>query len=71
MYICICKAVTRRELVSAIDSGARTMRELRQQCDVANCCGKCQPEVKGVLAEHTNELSVEAVEVRVGGWAPA
>lgn len=53
MYICICHAVTKRQLLTAIDNGARTMRELRQQFDLCNCCGKCGPDIRCVLAEAT------------------
>jgi len=51
VYICICHAVTKRQLLTAIDNGARTMRELRQQFDLCNSCGKCGPDIRCTLAE--------------------
>jgi len=53
LYICICHAVTKRQLLTAIDDGARTMRELSQQLGVGTCCGKCGPDVRCALAEAT------------------
>ena len=41
MYICICKAVTDSQIRHAVSTGARTMRDLRQQLGVCSACGKC------------------------------
>lgn len=71
MYICICKGVTKRQLLAAIDDGARTVRDLRQQCDVCNCCGKCAPDVKSVLAEGVSDRMEEPVEPGIGEPMPA
>lgn len=50
MYICVCRAITERQILSAIDDGSRTMRELRRQFDLCSACGKCGPCVRDVLA---------------------
>ena len=49
MYICICNAVTEREIVGAADLGCRTIEDLRRDLGVGNCCGKCVPEARNVL----------------------
>ncbi len=49
MYICICNAVTEREIVGAYDLGCRTVGDLRRDLGVGNCCGKCVPEARNVL----------------------
>lgn len=71
MYICICKGVTQRQLLAAIDNGAKSVRDLRQQCDVCNCCGKCAPDVKRVLAERTSEAPAQPVAPGMGKPVPA
>ncbi|MDZ7810918.1 MAG: (2Fe-2S)-binding protein [Arhodomonas sp.] len=51
MYVCLCKAVTEREVRRAIDEGLASMRELRRELGVCSCCGKCGPVARAMLAE--------------------
>jgi len=55
MYICICKAVTDREIRSAVVDGAVTIRALRKQLGCTGQCGKCTQQVR----EIRNEVLVE------------
>jgi len=41
MYVCLCKGVTDKQIQRAVDQGARTMRDLRQEFGVGSQCGKC------------------------------
>jgi bacterioferritin-associated ferredoxin len=41
MYICICKAVTERQIHSAVAQGAQRMRDLHERLGVAGQCGRC------------------------------
>lgn len=41
MYVCVCNAVTERQIRKAMDEGVRTLRELRQTLGVAADCGRC------------------------------
>jgi len=41
MYICICNAVTERQVHAAVDSGAVTLSDLQFELGVASCCGRC------------------------------
>jgi bacterioferritin-associated ferredoxin len=50
MYVCICNAVTDREIRQCAELGARTVDELRDSLGVASCCGKCEPAAREVLA---------------------
>ncbi|MDD3517651.1 MAG: bacterioferritin-associated ferredoxin [Chromatiales bacterium] len=52
MYICICKGVTDRQIRHAVENGAASMRELREQLGVCSDCGKCGQCAKGILREH-------------------
>jgi len=45
MYVCICKAVTDRDIRCAVTEGARTVRALRKQLGCTGQCGKCKPQV--------------------------
>lgn len=56
MYICVCKAITDRQLRSAVTSGAVSMRELRRQLDVCAGCGKCGARVRQVFDQMLAEV---------------
>ncbi|RFA31467.1 hypothetical protein CAI21_02345 [Alkalilimnicola ehrlichii] len=60
MYVCVCRAISDRHIREAVQSGARTMRELRQQLGLCSDCGKCGPCARDVLVK---ELEV-AVPVK-------
>lgn len=49
MYVCICNAVTDRDIRDAYTQGARTMPELQAELGVATCCGCCEPVARDVL----------------------
>jgi bacterioferritin-associated ferredoxin len=49
MYICICNAITDREIRGAADLGCRSLEELRRDLGVASCCGKCAHEAGALL----------------------
>ena len=51
MYICICNAITEREVRSAVSLGCQNMADLRDGLGVATCCGKCEPDARRVLRE--------------------
>ncbi|PAU86480.1 (2Fe-2S)-binding protein [Pseudomonas sp. WN033] len=51
MYVCLCKGVTDRQIRDAINSGACSMRDLRESLDVASQCGKCGRDCKSLLNE--------------------
>lgn len=66
MYVCVCNAVTDRQIRKAVAEGARTMRDLRRQLDVCSCCGKCGPAARTLLAE--GQATDETCEPQ---WVPA
>mgnify|MGYP003596084662 CR=1 FL=1 len=41
MYICLCHAVTDRDIRQALEEGARGMRDLRKELKVGSQCGRC------------------------------
>lgn len=49
MYVCICHAVTDRQISATIAQGISTFQELREQLGVGSCCGKCSPDVRSQL----------------------
>ena len=51
MYICICSAVTERQVKECIQSGATSLEELALQLGVGTGCGRCRDCASGVLRE--------------------
>jgi bacterioferritin-associated ferredoxin len=51
MYVCVCNAVTERDICSAVAEGCHSLRELRQQLDFGSCCGRCFVYTRDVLQE--------------------
>lgn len=41
MYICICSAITERQVIQAVADGAQTLEDLQVDLGVAMCCGRC------------------------------
>lgn len=41
MYVCVCRAVTEKHIENAVLSGARKLRDLREQLGVTEECGRC------------------------------
>jgi len=41
MFICICNAITERQVQTAVAEGASTLSDLQAQTGVASCCGCC------------------------------
>jgi bacterioferritin-associated ferredoxin len=51
MYVCICNAVTERQIRECARDGATSVADLRARLCVGNTCGKCVPHAKTVLRE--------------------
>ena len=52
MYVCVCNAVSDKQIVKAAREGACCMRELRERLGVGARCGKCIPTAREVLHAH-------------------
>ncbi|MFT2112541.1 bacterioferritin-associated ferredoxin [Marinomonas sp. 2405UD68-3] len=59
MYICICNAVTDRQIKNALDEGAKTMSDLNKSLSVGSCCGKCVRSTRDIMKQHYLEQKVE------------
>ena len=53
MYVCVCNAVTEREIYHAIDGGAVTVQQLKDKLKVTTSCGACQSYIESVLEKKT------------------
>lgn len=51
MYVCICNAVTDKQIKEAAEGGATSMKHLREQLNVGTCCGRCATCAKQILKD--------------------
>jgi bacterioferritin-associated ferredoxin len=51
LYICICHAVTERQLKECARSGAKSLDEVAFHLGVGTGCGRCRECASGVLRE--------------------
>jgi bacterioferritin-associated ferredoxin len=68
MYVCICQAITDRQIESAIKDGAQTFYDLKDQLGVGSCCGSCQDDAESIIARSAVQPGAPA---GVGRWRPA
>ena len=54
MYVCLCKAVTDRQIKEFVNDGAGTFEEVCKELGVATQCGKCSQ-----LAQNIVETSIK------------
>ena len=52
MYVCICKAVTDKQIRRAAANGVDNLYELRETLGVASACGSCASQAQEILQEN-------------------
>jgi len=52
MYICVCKAVTDKQIKQAINNGACSRREIYHCTGAGDVCGKCTRHIRQILEEN-------------------
>lgn len=61
LYVCLCLAISDREINRQIDEGARTLDDLREGIGAGSVCSGCRAELIALLEARGG------VERRVGG----
>ncbi len=51
MYVCICNAITDKQIRKAADAGARNLWDLQRELGVAVGCGSCKEMASDILRE--------------------
>lgn len=60
MYVCVCHAVTERQVRTAVEAGARSLGDLRERLCVGQTCGRCAESARAVLQEIPVGMPVNA-----------
>lgn len=65
MYVCVCQAVTDRQIHEAAMGGARTLKDLRRDLGVTRDCGRCATCARDCLKEAHACKSKQSAPVRL------
>ncbi|HEY4122920.1 MAG TPA: (2Fe-2S)-binding protein [Byssovorax sp.] len=57
MYVCLCRGVTERDILRAIDAGACSTSEVMRCTRAGTCCGTCVPTVAAMVDESATDAS--------------
>ena len=63
MYVCICKAVTEKQIRRAAAQGVDNLYELRESLGVSSGCGSCADMAQEILREHQPRQSQPSLYV--------
>ncbi len=57
MYICVCHAISDRQIREAVDRGAESLCEVQSYLPVASCCGRCEDSAREVIESHVESTT--------------
>ncbi len=52
MYVCVCHAVTDRDIRAEVERGACSLYDVQCRLPVGSCCGRCEDTAQQVIDEH-------------------
>jgi bacterioferritin-associated ferredoxin len=57
MYVCICNAVTDRDIRNAAREGVESFEQLQSRTGCGNCCGCCEVDARLMLEQARAEIA--------------
>ena len=64
MYVCVCNAVTDKQIINAAKQSTTKFKDLCNELNVATCCGRCATCAKNIWHEAQNQ-SCETVAMPI------
>lgn len=55
MFVCVCHAVTDREVERAIEGGAKSREEVTRTCRAGGDCGACHQTIDDMIECHDDQ----------------
>jgi len=52
MYVCVCRAISDRQIREVVDRGAKSLCEVQTYLPVASCCGSCEDTAREIIDKH-------------------
>ena len=59
MYVCICNAITDKQIRRAAKNGVDNLYELREHLGVASNCGSCADQAQSILQNANQSNAAE------------
>jgi bacterioferritin-associated ferredoxin len=64
MYVCICEAVTEKDIQRTLDGGCNTVECVASSCGAGGSCGSCQGRIQRMIdARRGRRKSLRRVEL--------
>lgn len=60
MYVCLCNAISDRQIRAVVERGAMSLAEVQAHLPVGNCCGSCQDCARTVIYDHLQATASRA-----------
>lgn len=57
MYVCLCHAITEKELDSLIKKGCKTLPDVQKACGLGGSCGTCLQTAREIMLKKKSESS--------------
>lgn len=63
MYVCVCNAVTEKQVRQSVAQGATTLEDLQIELGVGSCCGTCSEVAATYLNDANTEVPMAITQV--------
>ena len=63
MIVCVCHNVSDKAIRRALNEGAKSMEDIRQQLNVGSCCGKCNEFATTLVRAHAEDSKFTEVRL--------
>jgi len=57
MYVCVCNAITDREIRGAVSLGDSSLTDRQSTLGVATCCGRCADCARAIVRDASAETA--------------
>ena len=55
MYVCVCHAISDRQIREIVERGAGSLGEVQAHLPVASCCGTCEDTARDLIETHAEK----------------
>lgn len=63
MYVCLCQAITDRDIRAAAERGACDLDQLSETLRLGIRCGRCRGAAQAIIAEHQAEAPASGSDI--------
>ncbi len=65
MYVCICKGITDHQIRQAVDDGASSFHQVRNNLGLSTQCGKCACLAKEIVDKALEEVAAPSFDANL------